>query len=56
MYYYMIVNEKEQIIKINGDTISFIPTDTENIDYREYLNWLDDGNSITQWSPDGSEV
>jgi hypothetical protein len=41
---------KEYEIKINGYIFrrsdgAWIPTDTGNADYREYLNWLAEGNT-----------
>ena len=30
---------------------SFIPTDPDNIDYQEYLSWLDEGNEPTPYTP-----
>ena len=30
---------------------AFIPTDPDNIDYAEYLAWLDEGNQPTPYTP-----
>ena len=30
---------------------AFIPTDPDNIDYQEYLAWLDEGNKPTPYTP-----
>ena len=30
---------------------AFIPTDPDNIDYAEYLAWLDEGNEPTAYTP-----
>jgi hypothetical protein len=30
---------------------AFIPTDTDNIDYQDYLAWLDEGNEPNEYVP-----
>lgn len=30
---------------------AFIPTDPDNIDYQDYLAWLDEGNEPTPYTP-----
>ena len=30
---------------------AFIPTDPDNVDYVEYLRWLDEGNEPTPYTP-----
>ena len=30
---------------------AFIPTDPDNVDYQEYLAWLDEGNEPTAYMP-----
>jgi hypothetical protein len=30
---------------------AFIPTDPDNIDYQEYLAWLDEGNQPAPYEP-----
>jgi hypothetical protein len=30
---------------------AFIPTDPDNIDYQDYLAWLDEGNKPTPYKP-----
>ena len=30
---------------------AFIPTDPDNIDYQDYLAWLDEGNEPTPYAP-----
>ena len=30
---------------------AFIPTDPDNVDYAEYLAWLDEGNEPTPYTP-----
>ena len=30
---------------------AFIPTDPDNVDYQEYLAWLDEGNEPTPYTP-----
>ena len=30
---------------------AFIPTDSDNVDYQDYLAWLDEGNEPTPYTP-----
>ena len=38
-----ILNGDEFVIRLSDNT--FIPFDPENIDYQEYLAWLEEGNT-----------
>ena len=40
----------ETVIQRDADQ-AFIPFDPDNIDYQEYLAWLDDGNTPTPAAP-----
>ena len=41
---YKLVENSEMIYrKLDG---AFIPPDTENKDYKEYLEWVDAGNTV----------
>jgi hypothetical protein len=35
---------------------AFIPFDPDNIDYQEYLAWLDEGNEPTPYTPPASTL
>jgi hypothetical protein len=34
---------------------SNIPTDERNVDYKEYLKWVAEGNVAEEWNPGGIE-
>ena len=36
---------------IRDEDGAFIPTDPDNVDYQEYLAWLDRGNEPTAYTP-----
>ncbi len=47
MYYLVLINNKENIVKFNDDgSKSWIPNDLSNTDYQNYLFWLEDGNKV----------
>jgi hypothetical protein len=35
--------------------ITHIPTDPSNIDYQQYLAWLEEGNVPEEWNPEEVE-
>jgi len=53
---YLIKNIEKNIkvIVVNNvdGSSSFIPMDTANTDYQDYLAWVEAGNVATEWAPD----
>jgi len=41
---------KDMIVRV-GDS-AWIPCDPANTDYAEYLAWVAEGNTATEWSPE----
>ena len=40
------ITNQNEAVKLTVNSIeSFIPFDTDNIDYQEYLKWVDEGNT-----------
>jgi hypothetical protein len=39
----------EEIVRSSG---GMIPKNEGNADYREYLNWLEEGNAPEEWNPE----
>lgn len=52
--YQITQNQYNQNIIIKND-IYWIPFDETNIDYQEYLKWLEEGNEPEEWNPTPSE-
>jgi len=43
----------EIIVRKNDNGVySFIPTDTANIDYQAFLEWVAAGNTADEWTPE----
>jgi hypothetical protein len=53
MIYYIINNEEEiTIVGIDQNgKVMFIPADTTNWRYREYIRWVEEGNQAEPYSP-----
>ena len=49
-YYFYIRDELKYIIKIENDVKYFIPPDPANTDYKQYLEWVAEGNVAEEWS------
>ena len=47
------LNEKpiKNIVRIIDEIVSFIPISETNIDYKQYLEWLAEGNVAEEWNP-----
>jgi len=48
---YVDSNGNEVGINLNG-TNTWIPKNTDNTDYQQYLAWLEEGNVPEEWSPE----
>ena len=46
---YTLTSDPSAIVR--DEDQAFIPTDPDNVDYQEYLAWLDDGNQPTPYTP-----
>ena len=42
---------QDESIIVRDEDQAHIPTDPDNIDYQEYLAWLDEGNEPTPYTP-----
>jgi hypothetical protein len=43
-----IVNTENKVIKKISDS-AFIPMDESNTDYKQYLEWVAEGNTAEEW-------
>ena len=48
---YTLTAQPNIIVRDEDGVRSFIPTDEANVDYVEYLWWLEDGNEPTPYTP-----
>lgn len=46
---YTLIEHPDTIVR--DEDGAFIPTDPDNVDYQEYLAWLDEGNEPTPYTP-----
>lgn len=46
---YELTATPDIIVRVSDQ--AFIPADPDNIDYQEYLKWLDEGNEPTPYTP-----
>ena len=42
----------ECVIYLIADGVSFVPADPANSDYQQYLAWVAEGNTATEWQPE----
>ena len=57
MTWHLFTDSKgEHIIKIDGATIYWVPTDPANTDYQQYLAWLEAGNTPEPWEATNGPV
>ena len=44
-----LTNEPATIVRKHDGLFSFIPLDTMNTDYQQYLLWVEEGNTAPVW-------
>ncbi len=49
---YKINSEHKTIIRLSDS--AFIPFDEANTDYKQYLEWVAEGNVAEEWNPNGN--
>jgi hypothetical protein len=49
-------NQVHDSIIVRDEDGAFIPFDEANIDYQDYLAWLDEGNEPTPYAPPAKET
>jgi hypothetical protein len=47
-----IFGQTTYIVRENNDEYAHIPISEENIDYLQYLEWLAQGNTAEEWTPE----
>lgn len=55
MYKYHIKDETKTIILNKNNIIYSIPEDLKNIDYQNYLKWVEEGNIAEEYKVEGIE-
>ena len=48
---YTLTAQPDIIVRDEDGVQSFIPTDPDNMDYQDYLAWLDEGNEPNAYVP-----
>ena len=48
---YILTSDPNTILRDEDGMQSFIPTDPDNVDYQDYLAWLDEGNTAKAYTP-----
>jgi hypothetical protein len=46
---YQLTEYPNTIIRVSDG--AFVPTDPDNVDYQDYLAWLDEGNEPAPYAP-----
>jgi hypothetical protein len=50
MYYINNIGLESNIVKVENDINYFIPMDESNTDYKQYLEWVAEGNEAEEWT------
>jgi hypothetical protein len=54
MWYLRTLDNRDFLFFNNSEVSIFIDReDTENLHYQQYLAWVAEGNTATEWSPNG---
>jgi hypothetical protein len=49
---YKLTYDKNMVQRLSDS--AFIPFDEANTDYKEYLEWVAEGNVAEEWNPNGN--
>jgi hypothetical protein len=55
LYTFIDINNIKQDGVLRLSDMALIPPDELNINYQEYLEWVEDGNVAEEWNPEVSE-